>query len=227
MIQPDLRPFNFLGLPSEYSRFEKSKVVILPVPYQSTNTSHEIISASRNVDLNDEEPGKETFKIGIHTLEKTVPEVGNADAMMEKLYEVSQQILQAGKFQVTLGDEHSITSPVVKAHLEKWPSMAVLQIDADAAKLRSNIFYRKDIEKDPEWFVKVVDELPEHVYFTIDINEMNPDDLTWRDMMNLTRELTHRRNIVGVDLVGQCLQEGKAFYCAKLLYKILGFIFHR
>jgi agmatinase len=215
-----------LGLPPEYSGFEKSKVVILPVPYQSTNTPHEIISASRNVDLNDEEPGKETYKIGIHTLEKTVPEVGNADAMMEKLYEVSQQILQAGKFQVTLGGEHSTTSPVVKAHLEKWPSMVVLQIDADAAKLRNNVFYRKDIENDPEWFVKVVDELPEHVYFTIDINEMNPDELTWRDLMNLTRELTYRRNVVGVDLVGQCLQEGKAFYFAKLLYKILGLVFN-
>lgn len=223
MIQSDLRPFNFLGLPSEYSSFEKSKVVILPVPYQSTNTPHEIILASRNVDLNDEELGKETYKIGIHTLEKTVPEVGNSDAMMEKLHEVSQQILQAGKFQVTLGGEQSISSPVVKAHLEKWPSMAVLQIDADAAKFRSNIFYRKDVD----WFVKVVDELPEHVYFAIDIDGMNPDELTWQDLMNLTRELTYRRNVVGIDLVGQSLQEGKAFYCAKLLYKILGFIFHR
>jgi arginase family enzyme len=221
LIQSDSRPFNFLGLPSEYSRFEKSKVVILPVPYQSTNTPHEIISASRNVDLNDEEPGKETYKIGIHTLEKTVPEVGNADAMMEKLYEVSQQILQAGKFQVTLGGEQSITSPLMKAHLEKWPSLSVLQIDADAAKLRNNIFNRKDTD----WFVKVVDELPEHVYLTIDINGMNPDELTWRDLTNLTRELTYRRNIVGVHLLGQCTQEGKALYCAKLLYKILGLIY--
>lgn len=227
MIQSDSHPFNFFGLPSEYSSFEKSKVVILPVPYQSINTSHEIISASRNVELYDEELGKETYKIGIHTLEEIVPEVGNADAMMEELYKVSQQILQAGKFQVTLGGEHSITSPLVKAHLEKWPSMAVLQIDADTAKLRSNIFYRKDIETDPEWFAKVVDELPEHVYFTIDIDGMNPDELTWRDLMNLTRELTYRRNVVGVHLVGLSLQEGQAFYCAKLLYKILGFIFHR
>ncbi len=226
MIQSDSRPFNFLGLPSEDSTFEKSKVVILPIHYQSTNAPHEIISASRNVDLNDEELGKETYKIGIHTLEEMVPEVGNADAMMEKLYEVSQQILQAGKFQVTLGDEHSLTS-LVKAHLEKWPSIVVLQIDADTAKLRSKTFYRKDIETDREWFVKVVDELPEHVYFTIDMNGMNPDELTWRDLMNLTRELTYRRNVVSVDLAGQCLQEGKALYCAKLLYKILGCIFNR
>ncbi len=225
MIQSDLRPFNFLGLPSEYSSFEKSKVVILPVPHQSTNMPHEIISASRNVELYDEELSKETYKIGIHTLE--VMEAGNVDTISEKLYRVTQQILQAGKFQVTLGGEHAITSPLVKAHFEKWPSMAVLQIDADAVKLRSNTFYRKDIGKDPEWFVKVVDELPEHVYFTIDIDGINPDELTGRDLMNLIRELTYRRNIVGVDFGGQCQQDGQAFFCAKLLYKILGFIFHR
>ena len=32
--------------------------------------------------------------------------------MMEALYKVSRQIVQAGKFQVTLGGEHAITSPL-------------------------------------------------------------------------------------------------------------------
>ena len=103
------------------------------------------------------------------------------------------------------GGEHAITSPLVRAHLERWPSLAVLQIDAHAdlrdsyeglehsqasalrrvvemlsvvhvgirnisskssgpSEVKSKIFYMKDIEKDPEWFVKVVDVLAEHVY---------------------------------------------------------------
>ena len=288
-IEYNSLPFNFLGIPEEYSSFEKSRVAILPVPYESTTSyqagtrdaPHEIIWASRNVELYDEELGKETYTIGIHTLEEMIPLLGNADAMMEELYQVSRQIVQAGKFQVTLGGEHAITSPLVRAHLEKWPSLAVLQIDAHAdlrdsfegckhshasalrrvvemcpvvhvgirnisleevqalPTLRSKIFYMKDIEKDPEWFVKVVDELPEHVYFTIDIDGMDgslmpstgtpePGGLTWKDMMNLTRELTHRRNVVGMDLVELCPQGGiKApnFLCAKLIYKILGQVF--
>lgn len=288
-IEYNSLPFNYLGIPEEYSGFGKSKVVILPVPYESTTSyqagtrdaPHEIIWASRNVELYDEELEKETYKIGIHTLDEMIPVLGNADAMMEELYKVSRQIVQAGKFQVTLGGEHAITSPLVKAHLERWPSMAVVQIDAHAdlrdsfegckhshasalrrvvemcpvvhvgirnisleevqalPKLRSKIFYMKDIEKDPDWFVHVVDELPEHVYFTIDIDGMDsslmpstgtpePGGLTWRNLMDLTRELTHRRNVVGMDLVELCPQvgvKGPNFLCAKLIYKILGHIF--
>ncbi|HSP07183.1 MAG TPA: agmatinase [Acidobacteriota bacterium] len=288
-IEYNSLPFNYLGIPEEYSRFDRSKVVILPVPYESTTSyqagtrdaPHEIIWASRNVELYDEELGKETYRIGIHTLDEMIPVLGNADAMVEELYKVSRQIVQAGKFQVTLGGEHAITSPLVRAHLERWPSMAVLQIDAHAdlrdsfegckhshasalrrvvemcpvvhvgirnisleevqalPKLRSKIFYMKDIEKDPDWFVRVVDELPEHVYFTIDIDGMDsslmpstgtpePGGLTWGNLMDLTRELTHRRNVVGMDLVELCPQAGvKApnFLCAKLIYKILGHVF--
>jgi agmatinase len=282
-------PFNFLGLREEHSNFDKSRVVILPVPYESTTTyqagtrdaPHEIIWASRNVELYDEETGKETYKIGIHTLDEMVPILGNADAMMAAVYAVSRQIVQAGKFQVTLGGEHSITSPLVKAHLERYPSLAVLQIDAHAdlrdsyqgckhshasamrrvvelcpvvhvgirnisfdeiqalPKLKSKIFYMKDIENDSQWYSKVVDELPEHVYFTIDIDGMDssfmpstgtpePGGLNWQDLMKLTHELAHRRNIVGLDLVELCPQAGvKApnFLCAKLVYKILGQVF--
>jgi agmatinase len=233
------------------------------------------------VELYDEEAGKETYKIGIHTMDEMVPVLGNADAMMEKLYAVSRQILHHGKFQVTLGGEHAITSPLVRAHLEKFPDLAVLQIDAHAdlrdsyegckhshasamrrvvelcpvvhvgirnisleevealPRLRSKIFYMKDILADPQWYVKVAEELPEHVYYTIDIDGMDsslmpstgtpePGGLSWNDLMNLTREVTRRRKIVGLDLVELCPQVGvKApnFLCAKLIYKILGLIF--
>lgn len=289
MIEYNSLPFNFLGLPPEHSRFENSKVVILPVPYESTTSyqagtrdaPHEIIWASRNVELYDEEIGKETYRIGIHTLDEMVPILGDADEMMQALYRVSHQIVQQGKFQVTLGGEHSITSPIVKAHLEKYPKMAVLQVDAHAdlrdsyegcrhshasalrrvvemcpvvhvgirnisleeiealPGLQSTIFYMKDIEKDPQWFVKAVEALPEHVYFTIDIDGMDsslmpstgtpePGGLSWKDLMSLTREVTQRRKVVGFDVVELCPQAGvKApiFLCAKLVYKILGHIF--
>lgn len=289
MIHYNSTPFNFLGIPDEYSSFDNSRVVILPVPYEATTSyqagtrdaPHEIIWASRNVELYDEELEKETYHIGIHTLEEMIPILGNADAMMEALYGVSHQIVEQGKFQVTLGGEHAITSPLVRAHLEKWPDLAVLQIDAHAdlrdsfegskhshasalrrvvemcpvvhvgirniskeevdalPTLRSKIFFMKDIEKDPEWFVKVVGALPEHVYFTIDIDGMDgslmpatgtpePGGLSWRDIMDLVGELTRRKRVVGLDLVELCPQGGAkapAFLCAKMIYKILGHIF--
>jgi len=289
MIEYHSLPFNFLGLPPEFSAWDRSRVAILPVPYESTTSyqagtrdaPHEIIWASRNVELYDEELQKETYKIGIHTLDEMIPLLGNADAMMEELYQVSKQIVAQDKFQVTLGGEHAITSPLVRAHLEKYPDMAVLQIDAHAdlrdsyegckhshasamrrvvelcpvvhvgirnisleevealPGLRSKIFYMHDIEKDPEWFVKAVEELPEHVYYTIDIDGLDssvvpstgtpePGGLSWKDTINLSREVARRRKVVGLDLVELCPQGGiKApnFLCAKLIYKILGYIF--
>ena len=48
---------------------------------------------------------------------------------------------------------------------------------------------------------------------------------SWRELMNLTRELTHRRNVVGLDLIAPALKDDQSLFCAKLLYKILGAIF--
>jgi hypothetical protein len=195
-----------LGPASEHLSFEKSKIVILPLRYQAANTPRQIILASKNIEV--EDLGKELSKIGIHILDEM------ADISAEELYKVSQQIIQDGKFQVTLSDEAAITSALVKAQLEKWPSMKVLQIDAQ-------VMHQAD--QDPEWFVKVVDELPEHVYFSIDITGMNQNES--QRITDLTRELTHRRNVVGLDLVGLCKDDGQALLCAKLIYKMLGFIF--
>ena len=289
MIEYDSIPFNFLGIPPEHSNFETSKVVILPVPYESTTSyqagtrdaPHEIIWASRNVELYDEETGRETHRVGIHTMEEMVPILGNAEAMMDALYHVSRQIVQHNKFQVTLGGEHSITSPIVKAHLEKYPQLGVLQIDAHAdlrdsyegsrhshasamrrvvemcpvvhvgirnissaeidalPQLRSKIFYMNEIETDPLWFQKAVESLPEHVYYTIDIDGMDsslmpstgtpePGGLSWKQVMDLSREVAKKRKVVGLDLVELCPQAGvkaPVFLCAKLIYKILGQIF--
>jgi len=289
VIEYDSIPFNFLGIPPEHSNFETSKVVILPVPYESTTSyqagtrdaPHEIIWASRNVELYDEETGRETHRVGIHTMEEMVPILGNAEAMMDALYHVSRQIVQHNKFQVTLGGEHSITSPIVKAHLEKYPQLGVLQIDAHAdlrdsyegsrhshasamrrvvemcpvvhvgirnissaeidalPQLRSKIFYMNEIETDPLWFQKAVESLPEHVYYTIDIDGMDsslmpstgtpePGGLSWKQVMDLSREVAKKRKVVGLDLVELCPQAGvkaPVFLCAKLIYKILGQIF--
>jgi len=184
----------------------QSKIVILPIHLQGANTPRQILLALTNAEL--EEPGKELYKIGIHTLDEITD--------TEELYKVSQQIIQAGKFLVTLADLPSVTSSLVKAQLEKWPSMKLLQIDVQ-------VMHQAD--QDPEWFVKVVDDLPEHVYFTLHIDGMNLDEVTWRELMNLTRELTHRRNVVGLDLIIPALKDDQSLFCAKLIYKILGSIF--
>jgi len=115
VIRYNSLPFNFLGLPPEYSEFDRSRVVILPVPYEST-TSYQ---------------------------------AGTRDALHEII----------------------------------WASRNV---------------------------------------------EPEPGGLTWKNVMDLAREVTGRRKVVGLDVVELCPRAGvKApnFLCAKLVYKILGRVF--
>jgi len=132
-------PFNFCGLDEEMSGFDQAKVLIWPVPFEKTvsygvgtkNGPQAIINASRNVELFDEEVGGETAQIGIHTLE-AIDADREPDEMMPILYRETKRLLKSGKFICMLGGEHSISTPVIKAHQELYPNLSVLQIDAHA-----------------------------------------------------------------------------------------------
>jgi agmatinase len=132
-------PFNFCGLDEARSGFDRAKVVIWPVPFEKTvsygggtkNGPQAIIDASRNVELFDEEVGGETAEIGIHTLE-AIDADREPEEMMPVLYRETKRLLKTGKFICMLGGEHSISTPVIKAHQELYPNLSVLQIDAHA-----------------------------------------------------------------------------------------------
>ena len=132
-------PNNFLGLTEEYSKYESSKVVILPVPYEGTTTyrtgtrhgPEAIISASRNLELYDEELKKETCEIGIHTFDELEP-LSSPQDMVHRVEEVGDGLLQDGKFVVMLGGEHTLSLGIVKALKKRHPSLSVLSLDAHA-----------------------------------------------------------------------------------------------
>src|SRR6185436_9726395 len=127
-------PFNFCGLDEEMSGFDQAKVLIWPVPFEKTvsygvgtkNGPQAIINASRNVELFDEEVGGETAQIGIHTLD-AIDADREPDEMMPALYRETKRLLKSGKFICMLGGEHSISTPVIKAHQELYPKLSVLQ----------------------------------------------------------------------------------------------------
>lgn len=130
-------PFNFGAIPRQLAEYPKSKVVILPVPYDAT-TSYKsgtrdgpfaIISASRSMELFDEETNFNISSLGICTLDE-LDVVVDPEKMMQRVYETCQQLLTDEKKIVMLGGEHSLSFGVVKALHEKHNSMSVLQIDA-------------------------------------------------------------------------------------------------
>jgi len=131
-------PVNFASLGAEHSSFEGSRVVVLPVPYDSTVTARAgtrdgpraIIEASADMELYDVGLGIEPWRHGIHTLPELAPHTGSPEAMCARIEEVVGELLDAGKFVVTLGGEHTVAAGAVRAHAKRTPGLCVLAFDA-------------------------------------------------------------------------------------------------
>jgi agmatinase len=135
-----LPPRTFAAIPPRYAALETAKVVILPVPYDST-TSYKggaregpraIISASQYLELYDIELNREIHRVGIHTLPELEPVMSAPEKMIERVYQATKDLLQRERLVVMLGGEHSLTLGSVKAHREKYQKLSVLQLDAHA-----------------------------------------------------------------------------------------------
>jgi agmatinase len=135
-----MQPRNFLGIPAENSELATSPYVILPVPYEETATYGKgtqygpaaIIAASQEVELFDEELGCEPYLVGIHTAPTMDITSRGAVEQNQIVYEHFRELLRHNKIVGMLGGEHSISYGAVRACLEKYPELTVLQFDAHA-----------------------------------------------------------------------------------------------
>jgi agmatinase len=57
---------------------------------------------------------------------------GNVQESLERIYQVAKQLIKDDKFPVSLGGEHLVTYPVLKAFGEKYQDLVVIQFDAHA-----------------------------------------------------------------------------------------------
>ncbi|HEY1251389.1 MAG TPA: agmatinase [Thermoanaerobaculia bacterium] len=129
---------NFLGIPPEDSTLEKSRALILPVPYERTvsygvgtkNGPGAIVEASHYVELYDDELDEEVYRVGIHTLPAWLPDDMEPAACVAGLEEVVSELIRPDRFVLTLGGEHSIAPGPIRAHFAKFPKMSVLHFDA-------------------------------------------------------------------------------------------------
>lgn len=133
----------FLG--SEVAaNYDAAQVVILPIPYEATTTYRlgcengpdAILEASHQVEYYDEELDSEVCRnVGIYTYPAIADTRNNTTVSAEEMLRVTQetvyQLIQAGKFVIALGGEHSITTGVVAAyHQASSEPFTVIQIDA-------------------------------------------------------------------------------------------------
>ncbi len=129
---------NFADLEEDFSNYESSKVVILPIAYEGTVTygkgtsqgPQAILKASQQLELYDEELRQDTYKIGIHTLGTVEGSELSAQEMVETVYLKASPLARDEKFIVMLGGEHSLSLGMVKALRDKFADLSVLQLDA-------------------------------------------------------------------------------------------------
>lgn len=135
-----LPPFNFGGLPNDLSDPVRAGVYVLPVPYESTTTygsgtregPHAILQASRQVELYDIELACEPSAVGIHTLPEVEPLAGDPEGMVHRIEEICREVFDRGKLLAMLGGEHTISAGAVRAAVERFPDLTVVQLDAHA-----------------------------------------------------------------------------------------------
>ena len=130
---------NFLGIEPKHSSFERSRVAILPVPYEHTVSygggtrkgPEAILDASHYVEFYDEETGREVHReLGVATLRPLRFARGSQSAALKTITGAVESLVEKEKFAVILGGEHTITQATIRPYLERYPDLSVLQIDA-------------------------------------------------------------------------------------------------
>ncbi len=128
----------FLGTDNTFSK--KENVVVVPFGLEKTvsygsGTSKgpkEIIKASHQVELFDEDLNKEPYKkIGIKTL-KPFPIKKNIVDALKQIENINKILLEKNKFPLTLGGEHSLTPGAIRPFVKKFKKICLLHFDAHA-----------------------------------------------------------------------------------------------
>ena len=131
-------PQNFLALSGEQSDLDQADVVLIPVPYDSTTSFRSgtrdgpraIIEASYGLEDYDGELDLDVSQVGIHTTAMVEPHMGGPEQMVKRVHQAVTRYVEARKLVGVLGGEHSVSIGSVRAHLESYPKLSVLYLDA-------------------------------------------------------------------------------------------------
>jgi agmatinase len=100
-------------------------------------------------------------------------------------------------------------------------------------------FYAHEVHENEDWVKDVLRTLKKKVYVTLDadgfdpsvipsVGTAEPNGLTWKQGTDLLKKVAKKHEIIGFDLVEVMPREGDTsseYTCAKLIYRLLGYIF--
>jgi agmatinase len=125
--------------------------------------------------------------------------------------------------------------PVVQVGIRSISEEEIQVVDWD------QIFLAKDIHDNDEWVQDAVDKLEHNVYITIDVDVYEtslmpstgtpePGGLGWYRVLTLLKKVAENKKIIAFDVVELCPDvKNKApdFLAAKLVYKLLSYIYNQ
>jgi agmatinase len=129
-------PYTLFGLEDTYA---DSKVVVLPVPYDSATTyksgtrdgPHAIITASREIERFNEEIQRNIGEIGIYTMEELTPNLNSPEDTINDVEKETSLILEDGKMPLMLGGDHSLAIGTIRAVSKQYKGdFSVIHFDA-------------------------------------------------------------------------------------------------
>jgi len=131
---------SFLGLDEEWSSPDRSKVIILPVPFEYTTSygkgtasaPRSILDASSYLELYDEELDAEIYRLssGIATMPPVEFGGKRDDEAVDLVREQVMSLISQDKRVICIGGEHTIAVGAVRAHADRYRELSVLQLDA-------------------------------------------------------------------------------------------------
>jgi agmatinase len=130
---------NFLAIDEQYSNYDNSKIAILPAPYEATTSYGKgtakgpmaILDASHYVEFFDEEMNRELcFELGICSLKELDFKNKKGAKALQHIYKHVKKLIDDGKFVITLGGEHSISTAPIQAHYDTYQNLSILHFDA-------------------------------------------------------------------------------------------------
>ena len=129
----------FAGIPEEFAQLEKSRVILIPVPYDGTSTwgkgadrgPEAFLEAAENMELYDIETDSQPYREGIF-LAPAITGEASPKALVEEVHNQVKTYIKRNKFVTLIGGEHSLSIGSIRAFNECFDNLTVLQIDAHA-----------------------------------------------------------------------------------------------
>jgi len=161
---------NFLGLDENESAYKKSKVVVIPAPFEASTSYQKgtgrgpeaILHASQQVERYDIESGKNFHTVGIHTMEPLPLQSAPATEAFNLVEEATTKILTDKKWPILIGGEHAISYGFFKALFKKYRRLSIFHIDAHTDM-------RESYEGNPYSHASVLYHIRKHCQKTVSV----------------------------------------------------------